>query len=46
MVKEAGKTGVKELKIAKAELKGLVELYQDALRQLPEVLKAEKERGH
>ena len=42
MTKEAGKDAVKELKISKSELKPLVEKYQDTLRTLPSIIKAEK----
>ena len=39
MLREAGKTGLKQLKIAPSNLKGFVGDYQAALKELQEVLK-------
>ena len=39
MLKEAGKTGVKEMKIVKRVLKPYIPAYQEALQQLPELIK-------
>ena len=42
MMKQAGKDGVKEMKIKSSDLKPLIEDYQSALKQLPDVLSNEK----
>ncbi|XP_041367177.1 ATP-dependent RNA helicase DDX51-like [Gigantopelta aegis] len=42
MLKEAGKIGVKEMKLARRVLKSHIPVYQEALQQLPEVIKIEK----
>ncbi len=42
MVREAGKTAVKELKVTKAELKPLVEKYEETLHKLPEIIKVKQ----
>ena len=39
MLREAGKTGVKEMRLSKADLKPFVEPLQGSLQQLPYILK-------
>ena len=39
MLREAGKDGVKEMKISKATLEPLAQKYRDALQKMPAVLK-------
>ena len=42
MVKGAGKMNVRELKIYHSQLEPLVSAYEDALKELPEVLLVNK----